>query len=420
MDIDNYITYMAAVLYCNNEDLKSNNTLWRTMTAGSSPYEDGRWRWIIQDMDTSIHRTDGVKEAISIAAGDELFMALWKNPVFRERFLTRIMDFANTELTPEYVREYITPVLEYYKRYFVINDERWNGKTTGDRSISNQRSSNIMSFVRKRKKDVIERLQTTLGVTEKVSTISIRKLPEDLQLFINGHEAYLDKDMWEGDYFSGGEVTVTVNDIPGCRFGGWYEEDSLLSTEKTIVISTDASRILIPVYERIPVIAQIDLQQYLSFTENTNTFSCTNYRSGTEMALKVDDGFIADHSFVSQSLVFTPREDWPAGMGFSVTLPGLSLRDYKNPGALIRYHNSRDSALNWRVLCGNSENSMTEIKDYYLGVQNEETLLYISIPEAYKDGSSIVLRFESAKPNSGEPFQLSEFRFFGERMTNPD
>ena len=76
--------------------------------------------------------------------------------------------------------------------------------------------------------------------------------------------------------------------------------------------------------------------------------------------------------------------------------------------------------MNWRVFCGNSESSITEIKDYYLDVQDEETLLYISIPEAYKDGSSIVLRFESAKPTSGEPFQLSEFRFFGERMTNPD
>ena len=420
MDIDNYITYMAAVLYCNNEDLKSNNTLWRTMSAGSSPYEDGRWRWIIQDMDTSIHRTDGVKEAISIAAGDELFMALWKNPVFRERFLTRIMDFANIELTPEYVREYITPILEYYKRYFVINDERWNGKTTGDRSISNQRISNIMSFFRKRKTDVIERLQTTLGVTEKVNTISIRKLPDDLQLFINGHEAYLHGDMWEGSYFSGGEVTVTVREIPGYRFAGWYQEDSLLSTEKTIVISTDASHTLTPVYEPIPVIAQIDLQQYLSFTKNTNTFSCTNYRSGVEAVLKVDDGFIADHSFVSESLVFTPRENWPAGMGFTVTFPELPLQDYENLGALIRYHNSRDSALNWRVFCGNSESSITEIKDYYLDVQDEETLLYISIPEAYKDGSSIVLRFESAKPTSREPFQLSEFRFFGERTTNPD
>ena len=420
MDMDNYITYMAAVLYCNNEDLKSNNTLWRAMTAGSSPYEDGRWRWIIQDMDVSMHRTDGVKEAISIAAGDELFTALWSSPVFRGRFLTRIMDFANVELTPEYVREYITPVLDYYRRYFVINDERWNGKTTGDRSISNQRISNIMSFFRQRKTDVIERLQTTLGVTENVNTIFIRQLPDGLQLLINGHEAHLYRDAWEGDYFAGGEVTVTVGDIPGYRFRGWYEEDSLISTEKTIVISTDAPHTLVPAYELIPIIAQINMQQYLPFSAKTNTFSYTNYRTGAEAALKADDGFIADHSFADQSFIFTPRGNWLTGMGFTVTFPGLPLQDYENLGAFIRYHISGDSALSWRVLCGNSESSMKEIKDYVLDVQNEETLLSFAIPEEYKDGRSLVLRFENAKTTSGEPFHLSEFRLSGEQMTNPD
>ena len=420
MDIDNYITYMAAVLYCNNEDLKSNNTLWKTMSAGLSPYEDNRWRWIIQDMDGSIHRTDGVKEAISIAAGDELFMALWSNSVFRGNFLTRIMDFANVELTPEYVREYITPILEYYKRYFVINDERWNGKTMGDRSISNQRINNIMSFFRRRKADVIERLHTTLGVTENINTVSIRQLPDGLRLFINEHEAHLYTDMWEGDYFAGGEVKVTVEEIPGYWFAGWYEEDSLFSIEKTIVISTDAPRILVPRYELIPVIAQINMQQYLSFTANTNMFSCTNYKSGAEAALKADDSFIADQSFLDQSLVFTPRGKWLNGMGFTITISGPALQDYENSGAFIRYHISGEAALNWRVLCGNSESSMTEIKDYFLDAQNEEALLSISIPEAYKDSHSIVLRFENAKTTAVEPLHLSEFRLFGEPITNPD
>ena len=63
---------------------------------------------------------------------------------------------------------------------------------------------------------------------------------------------------------------------------------------------------------------------------------------------------------------------------------------------------------------------MKEIKDYVLDVQNEETLLSFAIPEEYKDGRSLVLRFENAKTTSGEPFHLSEFRLSGEQMTNPD
>ena len=245
-------------------------------------------------------------------------------------------------------------------------------------------------------------------------------MPDGLQLLINGHEAHLYRDAWEGDYFAGGEVTVTVGDIPGYRFRGWYEEDSLISTEKTIVISTDAPHTLVPAYELIPIIAQINMQQYLPFSAKTNTFSYTNYRTGAEAALKVDDGFIADHSFADQSFIFTPRGNWLTGMGFTVTFPGLPLQDYENLGAFIRYHISGDSALSWRVLCGNSESSMKEIKDYVLDVQNEETLLSFAIPEEYKDGRSLVLRFENAKTTSGEPFHLSEFRLSGEQMTNPD
>ena len=136
--------------------------------------------------------------------------------------------------------------------------------------------------------------------------------------------------------------------------------------------------------------------------------------------MKVDDCFIADLSLIDQSLVFTPRGNWPAGTGFTITIPGLSLQDYEYPGAFIRYRLSRDSALNWRALCGNSESSMTEIKDLVLDVQNEEALVTFPIPDAYKNGNSIVLRFENAKTASGEPFRLSEFRFFGRRIMNPD
>ena len=60
------------------------------------------------------------------------------------------------------------------------------------------------------------------------------------------------------------------------------------------------------------------------------------------------------------------------------------------------------------------------LRENRVDVENDETLLSFAIPEEYKDGRSLVLRFENAKTTSGGPFHLSEFRLSGEQMTNPD
>ena len=252
IDMENYITYMAAITYCNSEDIFWNKTLWRTMSTSSKPYEDGRWRWIFQDLDWSCRKTDGTEEAIKSLLNDELFMALWKNPVFLQKFLTRIMDFANIELTPSYTEAYITPTLQYYNQYFAINNERWGGVNQGKRDMGTQRLDTFMSFFKKRKNDVIERLHTVLGLTKEISTLTVQSLPKDMQLTINNHAVHLDGDSWEGTYYSGSEVTLQAHPLTGYRFTGWYENGDLLTVQEIVAVTMDSDRQITPKYDLIP------------------------------------------------------------------------------------------------------------------------------------------------------------------------
>ena len=54
IDIQSYIDYYAFEIYVANCDSISNNyAMWRTRNVKSSPYYDGKWRWILYDTDDS-------------------------------------------------------------------------------------------------------------------------------------------------------------------------------------------------------------------------------------------------------------------------------------------------------------------------------------------------------------------------------
>ena len=412
IDMDNYITYMAMILYCNNEDVRSNKTLWRTMTAGSSPYEDGRWRWIVQDMDGSIHRTDGVVEAIQIAADDELFMSLLKHPVFRRQFLTRIMDFANVELTPEYVEEYITPILNYYNQYFIINDQRWNGVEQGNEQISKQRINNIMSFFKKRKGDVIDRLQSILGIEDQVAAISVSPIPESLKLTVNGHTARLYNESWEGSYYIGSEVIFASEEIPGFRFLGWYEGDQLISEEKTIKIFIDKDQTFTPVFEELPtIICMDDANQFIDMGESEFSKLLTN--SLDRCVIQPDPGvkIEAKRNVLDKCLLIRLDASVKEPQGFTLTMPlhyylscgvifTVSVPDHSAPFTWsIRYRNSSSVYQSLPVDCAESSGGVFQLS--------------CGIPKEQIDQQFINIRLEAEPANGAASFLLHSLKIYG-------
>ena len=407
IDMDNYITYMAGIAYCNNEDIFWNKTLWRTMTVGSGMYEDGRWRWIFQDLDGSCHRTDGVVEAIDNLLSDELFMALWHSPEFKKQFLTRIMDFANVELTPEYVKEAISPVLLYYNRYFAINDERWKGVLHGDRSTGTNELEIFLSFFRKRKDFVMERLAENFGVENNYSTLSVLELPEQLGLTINGHKAHIYGSSWTGDYFLGCEVTFEVREIPGYRFYGWYEDGILLTDQKTITVSTDDDHELTPIFEAIPVVAVMDKINYVR----------NNYMGGYELYwLNTKSGCVvvpdtelnSSSDFLAISL--SSNGEWDKGTGFTVSFPTT---DLSSCGMILWLSVPEECSEPWNlfVVMDNGKKVKIDCNQEILegGIQ-----LYFDLPAIYSGLPKVSLHFESSEDWSGGTIKITKISLYGE------
>ena len=406
IDMDNYITYMAGITYCNSEDIYWNKTLWRTMSVGAGQYEDGRWRWIFQDLDWACRRTDGVDEAIEKLLEDDLFMSLWHNPEFKKQFLTRIMDYANIELTPEYVREIISPVLSYYNRYFAINEERWKGVLIGGRNSGTKLINTFLSFFRKRRDDVIERLSDSLEVTNSCSTISVQQIPEQLKMSINGHVAHLYESSWTGFYFSGCEVTFEVKEIPGYIFCGWYENGTLLTDQNSITLSTDDDHQLTPVFEAIPVVAVMDRINYAR----------SNYRGGYELYtlnLRSHCVIVPDAALGSSvdfmSIELSSDGEWGKGTGFTLTFPTTNL---SSCGMILWLSVQEGCPEQWKLFLISEDGQKEELTCN--SEQTEDGLqLFFDLPDSCIGLPEVELHMESAGDCSGGTVRITKINLYG-------
>ncbi len=152
MDMENFIRYNAAKIYMKNTDWPSNNIdFWRKATPdrseGAPPTHDGRWRWIMFDMDAGFGDAmdyDHTHDTLSFATepggvswpnpdwSTTMLRNLLQNEGFRNDFVNELADRMNTI----YRREHFEPLLdETYGRIFPhMNEHRERWRTSAGRS----------------------------------------------------------------------------------------------------------------------------------------------------------------------------------------------------------------------------------------------------------------------------------------------
>ena len=340
---------------------------------------------------------------------DVFFSSLWKNRDFQTKYLTRIMDYANVELTPEYVREFITPILTYYDPYLYETNLRFSSKDTSSKPGTKSISS-LMAFFQTRREAVIEQLTETFQLTRGTSTLSLNGLPQGMALEINGHQAHLYGDSWTGVYFTGCTVSFSAGDMPGCRFAGWYEGDELVTSEQTVEISTDASRTLTPVYEDLPVIVLMN-ETEIFYDTGRYGFTKRLVDSLEECVILPDDSVKAERKYIDSSILFQLDASVDAPQGFTLTVP---LHHYKDVGGFFTLSvQDAYSSINWKLYCKHADSSYQELPVEIMQLPGGLLRLSFAIPENQIDFQSIDIRLE-AKPEKGlGVFSLRAFRLYG-------
>lgn len=128
IDIENYINYNVAEIYCGNTDWPGNNvTIWKYKTDDGqyhpeAPYgQDGRWRWMLKDTDFGFgyQNQSPSFDSIKYATSEQyvqgaalnsnnswavfLLKTLIKNTEFRNQFINSFADQLNTSFVPSRV-----------------------------------------------------------------------------------------------------------------------------------------------------------------------------------------------------------------------------------------------------------------------------------------------------------------------------
>ena len=121
VDIDSLIDYYCAQLFFGNGDAYIyNNAMWRSREPGAGVYEDGKWRFLLYDLDNTdgYGSSDGAKQAavdpfteMTWIDSDQFYPNLSDNASFRLRLRSRMEEL----LKGDFSYENISPIIDEFE-----------------------------------------------------------------------------------------------------------------------------------------------------------------------------------------------------------------------------------------------------------------------------------------------------------------
>lgn len=128
IDIESYIDYYAVMCYIgrNGDWPWLNYGLWRVKKTEGSLYGDGKWRWIIFDLNSPGFSLD-LDSIGYVMEHDEMFKNLMSNDTFRSQLLLRMEELTDTVFDPEIMNERLDEYQNFMAEPMCENDRRFFG-----------------------------------------------------------------------------------------------------------------------------------------------------------------------------------------------------------------------------------------------------------------------------------------------------
>jgi len=267
IDTGNYLDYFIANVYCNNTDWPHNNIrLWRYKgeegDSRTSPYLDGRWRWMLfdtdlgfgLDRDVSFNALEWATARFNPKNGEEwpgmIIRGLLENESFRTELVNRFMDHLNSTFRTDVVLTEIDRQSALIATVIQEHLDRWNllGRSR-DRWLDNVEV--LRDFARERPAFLKQHLAGMFGLGETATVTAVNEDPKGGYIRVNSLDinkntpGVLDEASWTGEYFTGVPITVSAHPYPSYRFAGWTllsggpADDGLDSARDTLILTLD-------------------------------------------------------------------------------------------------------------------------------------------------------------------------------------
>lgn len=235
MDVENYIDYYISQIYAHKTDWPLANIMfWKkkvdasTLLSETQYGHDGKWRWMVIDMDLGFYDPEG--KTLEHAAEEGLretylLRSLLQNPSFRHAFINRFADLLNSNFKEEVVLARVDEVEMMYAPEIGAHIQRW-GTFGGSLAGWQANVEEIRQFARLRPE--IQR-QQIVDYFELPGTAALTISTEPTQGYVTvntldireGTPGIDDPSAWTGIYFKGVPVTITAVPAEGYRFSHW-------------------------------------------------------------------------------------------------------------------------------------------------------------------------------------------------------
>jgi hypothetical protein len=214
MDIDNFIDVWLISIITGNKDWPGNNVQYfriREPMNNGNPMVDGRWRWVINDLDAGFRSWDHLTWSQGLAMEDQyphpefstvLFRKLMENGDFREQLLLRLDFLLNTTFRTDRILIQLDELYDLLKPWISAHIERWGYP------LSLQKWENeieiIRRFAQERESHVRREIESYLKLPESLS-ITFHG-PSGSSVQINGIS--LSNSNPEARFFYGSQITI--------------------------------------------------------------------------------------------------------------------------------------------------------------------------------------------------------------------
>ncbi|GEM_PF-1781904 len=282
MDLENFCDYWLAQIYADNESVTHNVSYWRLWTPGydtltNAPYgHDGRWRWVINDMDrafggfgsSTAYTADMLSQVAINWSRDFLFKKIVSNDIFKVHFINRFADLLNTSLKEQVVTQHIGAVQtalrgdmqEHLSRWGTpASLATWNANmqimTTFGLNRPRYQRAHITNFFRlPGVATVVLNVSDSSRGSLRINTIEINQSTPG----VNDPAAPYP---WTGIYFRGVPIQLTAEPAFGCRFSGW---NSVATTDPVFTVTLTSNATFVAQFELdTNILAQIVPQPHV-------------------------------------------------------------------------------------------------------------------------------------------------------------
>ncbi len=242
MDVDNFTDYHILEIYLGNADWPFNN-----IYTFRPRREDGKWRWILWDIDRSLGYIGPWNNTLEAATKSDKMTTLLRkmldNPTYRKLFINRFADHLNTNFRKESVKSIMDSMAALIRSDITFETRQW-GSSPG--TWENNLKSKLTQFIDLRPANLWSHLKSKFSLDDPVKvTIDI---PRGGKGQVRMNSLQISRFPWAGSYFK--EVPVEIEAIPaaGYQFARWYPDNLPQNSRINLTLTADIQ--IYPVFEK--------------------------------------------------------------------------------------------------------------------------------------------------------------------------